>query len=319
MLMAICCACTARSGSRSGAGAITSWQMPSRWVEATTGQAATWPEGERATRAESSRRKSTRSSARMVAPDSKAGAQSSGPSTNHTPLPSYPPRVVFRTRKGSRTSSTSATEETSALRRARHPELGEPAPHHRLVLRVHQRLGPGSHRQVGLERVQVVGRHVLVVEGDHLAAGGDLAQGGEVGVVAHQLVGDHLCCAHARRLGEQPQRDAQRGGGFGHHPGQLAAADHGHDRGRRRSHGGPYRATSASAVVRTPDGHRLRSPNPRTGRAGSARVSYFVRRQQLGGVHVGDHPVAPGHADQPRREVDRRAVDVAHGEYDGTR
>ena len=57
---------TARSGSRSGAGAITSWQMPSRCVEATTGQAATCPDGERATSADSSRRKSTRSSARML-------------------------------------------------------------------------------------------------------------------------------------------------------------------------------------------------------------------------------------------------------------
>jgi hypothetical protein len=101
---------------------------------------------------------------------------------------------------------------------------------------VHQRVGTRSHRQVGLERVQVVGGHVLVVEGDHLAAGCHLAQGGEVGVVAHELVGDHLRCTHARRLGEQPQRNAQRGCGLGHHAGQLAAADHSHDRGRRRSH-----------------------------------------------------------------------------------
>ena len=41
----------------------------------------------------------------------------------------------------------------------------------RLVLGVHQRLGPGAHGDAGgLERVQVLGRHVLVVEGDHRAA-----------------------------------------------------------------------------------------------------------------------------------------------------
>ena len=38
-------------------------------------------------------------------PESKAAAQSSGPSTNQTPLPSYPPRVVFRT-QGSPNAST---------------------------------------------------------------------------------------------------------------------------------------------------------------------------------------------------------------------
>ena len=223
--------------------------MPSRWVEATTGQAATCPEGERATRAESSRRKSTRSSARMLAPDSKAAAQSSGPSTNQTPLPSYPPRVVFRT-QGQPPKSGEVRDvghgRDQRVARAGHPELGQPGAHHALVLRVHQRVGTRPHCQVGLQRVQVVGGHVLVVEGDHLAAGGDLAQGGQVGVVAHHVVGDHLRCAHARRLGEQPQRNAQRRCGFGHHPGELAATDHGHDRSGRRSHGVtlPSRRTS---------------------------------------------------------------------------
>ena len=65
---AISCACPASAGARSGAGATTSWQMPSFWVEATTGYAAAWPLGERATSAESSRRKSTSSSASSRTP-----------------------------------------------------------------------------------------------------------------------------------------------------------------------------------------------------------------------------------------------------------
>ena len=49
-------------GSRSGAGASTSVQMPSVWTVSTTVQAAAWPEGLRATRTASSRMKSTFSS-----------------------------------------------------------------------------------------------------------------------------------------------------------------------------------------------------------------------------------------------------------------
>ena len=107
-------------------------------------------------------------------------AQSSAERTNQTPLPSYPPRVVFSTH-GKPNASTSATDATTALRGHGHAELGQPRAHHALVLGVHQRLRPGAHGDaVGLERVQVLGRHVLVVEGDHRAAVGDLAQRVEV-------------------------------------------------------------------------------------------------------------------------------------------
>ncbi len=93
---------------------------------------------------------------------------------------------------------------------------------------MHERLGPGPDRDaVGLEGVQVLGGHVLVVEGDDRAAGGDGAQRVEVAVVADQLVGDHLRRGDALGLGEQAQRQPQRDGGLRHHPGQLAAADDG--------------------------------------------------------------------------------------------
>ncbi len=147
--------------------------MPSRWVEATTGHAATWPEGERATRAESSRRKSTRSSARIVRPCSaacaKTSAASSAVATNHTPLPSYPPRVVFSTH-GSPNASTSAGEATTALRGHGTPSAPSFSRITALSWACTRASGPGRDRQRRLERVQVLGRHVLVVEGDHRAA-----------------------------------------------------------------------------------------------------------------------------------------------------
>ena len=259
--------------------------MPSRCVEATTGQAATCPDGERATRAESSRRKSTRSSARMLGAGLEGGGTVLGSVDEPDALAVVPAaRGLQDARASPKRDSTSATEETSALRGQGTPSSARRGPHHALVLGVHQRVGPGPHGQVRLERVQVVGGHVLVVEGDHLAAGGDLAQRGQVGVVAHHVVGDHLGCAHPGRLGEQPQRDAQRRGGFGHHPGQLAATDHGHDRsGRWSSRGDPTEPSTSRLSGRAYDGrppargHRTRAPGgpaapgSRTCRSAAAR------------------------------------------------
>ena len=119
IVSATCCACVASPGSRSGAGATTSWQMPSSWVLATTGYAAAWPLGDRATSAASSRRKSTSSSASTWTPVAVAVANASSASwwsrTVHTPRPSYPPRVTLSTH-GSPNASTSATDVTTACR-----------------------------------------------------------------------------------------------------------------------------------------------------------------------------------------------------------
>ena len=112
----------------------------------------------------------------------------------------------------------------------RNTERGEAGAHDGLVLGVHQRLGTGTHSELGLQRVEVVGRHVLVVEGHHRAALGHRAQRLQVAVVADCVVGDHLGRAHALGLGEEPERDAERRGRLGEHPGQLPAPDH-RDRG----------------------------------------------------------------------------------------
>ena len=81
------------------------------------------------------------------------------------------------------------------------------------------------------------GRHVLVVEGHHRAAVDDGPQHVEVAVVADHVVGDHLRGGDALGLGEQPQRQGQGDGRLRHHPGELAAADHG-QHGSARGRGG---------------------------------------------------------------------------------
>ena len=165
----------ASAGSRSGAGATTSWQMPSRWVDATTGYAAAWPLGRPghqrgqlaaevdpllgqqldAGRRRPRRRRSSQSSGRADEPDALAVVPAAG-GLEHA-------REAERLDVGDRGDH--------GVARARHAELGEPGPHHGLVLGVHQRLRAGAHGDpVGRERVQVLGRHVLVVEGDHRAA-----------------------------------------------------------------------------------------------------------------------------------------------------
>ena len=94
------------------------------------GRSATAP-----TSAASSRRKSTSSSASSPTPVAAAAAnassQSSAEPTNHTPLPSYPPRVVLSTHgKPERRDVGSAASATSACRGQGTPSAVEPLPHH---------------------------------------------------------------------------------------------------------------------------------------------------------------------------------------------
>lgn len=112
---------------------------------------------------------------------------------------------------------------------AGHPDGVEPGPHHALVLGVDQRLraGPDGHA-VGLQGPQVLGRHVLVVEGDHIAAGREAAQRVEVAVVAEDGLGDHLRGGVLGRVGEEFEPDPERDARLVCHPGQLPAADHAH-------------------------------------------------------------------------------------------
>ncbi len=162
-----------------------------------------------------------------------------------TPLPSYPPAG------GLQHARQPEGQHLGHLRHdgvagAGHPEGAEPLAHDRLVLGVHQRIGPGPDRQRPLQRAQVLGRHVLVVEGDDGAALDDPLQRGQVAVVADLVVGHHLGRAHAVGLGQQPQTDPHRGGRLREHPGQLAATD----RPRRQETRGPTGAADLPGLER---------------------------------------------------------------------
>ena len=116
---------------------------------------------------------------------------------------------------------------TSAQAGCGSPAAGERAAQHQLVLGVHQRVGAGRDAVAGpLERVQVLGGHVLVVEGDHGGAVGEPLQRVEVAVVAEADVGGDQRGRLVGPVGEHPQRLAERDGRLVGHPGQLAAADH---------------------------------------------------------------------------------------------
>ena len=92
--------------------------------------------------------------------------------------------------------------------RARNAELGQPGAHHRLVLCVHECIRTRAYDDVlPLEPAQVVRRHVLVVEGQHVAALGEGPQRVEIAFVAHVDVGHDLPGAVRCVTGEHPQPD----------------------------------------------------------------------------------------------------------------
>ena len=111
-----------------------------------------------------------------------------------------------------------------------------------LVLGVHQRARAGGDPVAGvLQGAQVLGRHVLVVEGDDGGAVGDPLQGGEVAVVADVHVGRDQRRRLVRSCRQHPQRLAESDRRLVRHPGELATSDHGDDRHgtgglRRRPH-----------------------------------------------------------------------------------
>ena len=76
-------------------------------------------------------------------------------------------------------------------RRVRQAQPLDGGAHDQLVLRVLQRLGAGAHGDAGLlQGPQVLGGHVLVVEGDYVHRGRERAQVRQVRVVADHVGGD---------------------------------------------------------------------------------------------------------------------------------
>jgi hypothetical protein len=139
-----------------------------------------------------------------------------------------------------------------AVAGAGHAELSKPGPHHALVLGVHQRVGAGPHGYaLGLKGTQVLRRHVLVVEGDHVAAVGEVTQRVQVPVVADDDVARHPGGGVLRAVAQHPETDAERDACLVGHAGELPAADHANYRERHE--------TQRSGRVR----QRRRKPAPR--------------------------------------------------------
>lgn len=153
-----------------------------------------------------------------------------------------------------------------AVARARDAERVEPRPHHALVLGVHQRLGAGADGDaVRLQGPQVLGGHVLVVEGDHVAAAREVAQSVQVAVVADDDVTHHLGRGILRGVTEELEPDAERDASLVRHTSELTAADHADYRERHDPR------VSAHA--------RVADSRPSTG-TGGARGARATRRPQ---------------------------------------
>ena len=167
-----------------GAGASTSTHWPSACTVSTTGHAAAWPNGERATSAASSRRIGTRSSAISGVPAASSSATSSGVGVEPHAAPvvaaadglehrRHRPRRTRRGRRGVVISANRGPAMPSSASRRRITSLSWAC---------RSASGAGVHgHPVGDQRAQVLLRHLLVVEGDGRAAARERPQRREVG------------------------------------------------------------------------------------------------------------------------------------------
>ena len=71
---------------------------------------------------------------------------------------------------------------------------------------------------------------MLVIEGDHVDAGGELPQGFQIPVVADRGLGDGSDCRDLWPLGQNPQVKTEVRCFRGHHSGKLATTDHANHR-----------------------------------------------------------------------------------------
>ena len=155
----------------------------------------------------------------------------SAASTNQTPLPSYPPRRGLEDAR-----EAERGRPRRARRRPRCAGTGRrarPAPSRITPLSWACTSASGPGRTAMPSASSACRWSVGTCSWSKVTTAqpvGDRAQRGEVGVVADRRGrGSPGRRETPGRLGEQPQRDAQRGGRLGHHPGQLAAADDGDD------------------------------------------------------------------------------------------
>lgn len=106
-------------------------------------------------------------------------------------------------------------------------DLLELGAHHPLVLGVHQGIGAGAHGDaVRLQGPQMLGRDVLVIEGDHVAAAREGPQRVQVAIVADDDLAHHLGRRVLGSVTEQLEFQAEGDTRLVGHAGELTAADH---------------------------------------------------------------------------------------------
>jgi hypothetical protein len=84
-------------------------------------------------------------------------------------------------------------------------------------------------RNVLAENLEVLVRHVLVIERDDIAVGCERSEILDRSIVAHCNGPSDLSRRVVRRVGEHVQRESKRDGGLMRHPGQLTGSDHSDD------------------------------------------------------------------------------------------
>jgi hypothetical protein len=114
--------------------------------------------------------------------------------------------------------------------RGRNAQLGQPGAHEGLVLREAQRVGSRVHDDpVGGKCPDVLVGDVLVIPGHHVAAGREAAQVLQRAVVADLDIVGHEGRPVVGRVGQHPQRLAERDSRLVGHSRQLPGPDHAHD------------------------------------------------------------------------------------------
>ena len=104
--------------------------------------------------------------------------------------------------------------------------VAEALAHEQLVLGVDEGGRAGPDEDPGrLEPGEEPGGHVLVVEGDDVAAGGELPDDGRVGEVADGHLAHDPGGTHVGALGEQPHLEIETDRRLVHHAGQLPTPD----------------------------------------------------------------------------------------------
>jgi hypothetical protein len=172
------------------------------------------------------------------------------------------------------------------MARCRRPELGQPTTHGALVLREQQGMRAGAAGvPLCAQRRQVLGRYMLVVEGDDGAVPSHGPQVVEVEVVTDDGVADDLRGGDVRPFDQHPQRYAERDSGRLHHAGELATTDD-------RDPGSTHRRHGRCACLRVHGGRVARGRSGALVSSGQGWMRISVRYVPCAGSLGREHALA---------------------------